>query len=116
LAGIGFVLAGVPTAGLWAFLCLLLAVIQVGISPVVIPIIIFMFYKASTFTSSILAVWLVIAMLSDNILKPSFLGRGLPVPMLVIFLGAIGGFMPMGFLGLFIGALILSIGYKLFET
>jgi predicted PurR-regulated permease PerM len=116
LAGIGFVLAGVPAAGLWAFLCLLLAIIQVGIGPVVIPIIIFMFYKASTLTASILAVWLVLAMLSDNFLKPILLGRGAPVPMPVIFLGAIGGFMSMGFLGLFIGALILSIGYKLFET
>jgi len=55
-------------------------------------------------------------MLSDNVLKPILLGRGAPVPMPVIFLGAIGGFMSMGFLGLFVGALVLSVGYKLFET
>ena len=75
-----------------------------------------MFYKANILTAAILNVWLVLVMLSDNVLKPILLGRGAPVPMPVIFLGAIGGFMSMGFLGLFIGALILSIGYKLFET
>jgi predicted PurR-regulated permease PerM len=116
LAGIGFAVAGVPAAGLWAFLCLLLAIVQIGIAPIAIPIIIFMFYKANTFTAAILTVWLVLVMLSDNVLKPILLGRGAPVPMPVIFLGAIGGFMSMGFLGLFIGALILSVGYKLFET
>lgn len=115
LAGIGFAVAGVPAAGLWAFLCLLLAIVQIGIAPIVIPIIIFMFYKTSTLTAVILAVYLVLVLLSDNFLKPILLGRGAPVPMPVIFLGAIGGFMSMGFLGLFVGALILSVGYKLFE-
>ena len=116
LAGIGFAVAGVPAAGLWAFLCLLLAIVQIGIGPIVIPIIIFMFYKANTFTAAILTVWLVLVMLSDNVLKPILLGRGAPVPMPVIFLGAIGGFMSMGFLGLFVGALVLSVGYKLFKA
>ena len=51
---------------------------------------------------------------SDNILKPILLGQGAPVPMLVIFLGVIGGFMLSGFIGLFTGAIIMSIGYKLF--
>ena len=115
-AGIGFAVADVPAAGLWCFLCLLLAIIQVGVAPIVIPIIIFMFYKANTLTAVILAFWLVLVMLSDNVLKPILLGRGAPVPMPVIFLGAIGGFMSMGFLGLFVGAMILSVGYKLFET
>jgi predicted PurR-regulated permease PerM len=54
-------------------------------------------------------------MLSDNFLKPILLGRGAPVPMLVIFLGSIGGFISMGFIGLFIGAVILSLSFKLFR-
>ena len=54
--------------------------------------------------------------LLDNFLKPILLGRGAPVPMLVIFLGAIGGFLSMGFIGLFVGAVILSIGFKLFQA
>ena len=61
-------------------------------------------------------VWLILVMLSDNFLKPILLGRGAPVPMLVVFLGSIGGFISMGFIGLFIGAVILSLGFKLFQA
>jgi predicted PurR-regulated permease PerM len=85
LAGMGFMVAGVPGAGVWAFLCLFLAIIQIGIAPVAIPVIIYMFYNASTLTAELLMVWLILVMLSDNFLKPILLGRGAPVPMLVIF-------------------------------
>jgi len=57
---------------------------------------------------------LLVAGLSDNILKPILLGKGAPVPMLVIFIGVIGGFIFSGFIGLFTGAIVMSIGYKLF--
>ena len=116
LAGMGFAVAGVPGAGVWAFLCLFLAIIQIGIAPVAIPVIIFMFYRADTLTAGLLMVWLILVMLSDNFLKPILLGRGAPVPMLVVFLGSIGGFISMGFIGLFIGAVILSLGFKLFQV
>jgi len=105
--------AGVPGAGLWAFLCLFLAIIQIGIFPVVIPVIIYMFSSADTFTAGLLTGWLILVSLLDNFLKPILMGRGAPVPMIVIFLGAIGGFLSMGFMGLFVGAVILSIGFKL---
>jgi predicted PurR-regulated permease PerM len=108
--------AGVPAAGLWAFICLFLAIIQIGIFPVVLPVIIYMFYSADTLTAGLLTGWLILVSLLDNFLKPILLGRGAPVPMLVIFLGAIGGFLSMGFIGLFIGAVILSIGFKLLRV
>ena len=116
LAGIGFWVAGVPAAGLWAFICLFLAIIQIGLFPVVIPVVIYMFYSADTSTAGLLTGWLILVSLLDNFLKPILLGRGAPVPMLVIFLGAIGGFLSMGFIGLFVGAVILSIGFKLFQA
>lgn len=116
LAGMGFMVSGVPGAGIWAFLCLLLAIIQIGIAPVAIPVIIYMFYSADTLTAGLLTVWLILVMLSDNFLKPILLGRGAPVPMLVVFLGSIGGFISMGFVGLFVGAVILSLGFKLFRA
>ena len=116
LAGTGFFVAGVPAPGLWAFLCLFLAIIQIGIFPVVIPVIIYMFSSADTFTAGLLTGWLIIVSLLDNFLKPILMGHGAPVPLLVIFLGAIGGFISMGFIGLFVGAVILSIGFKLFRV
>ena len=115
LAGIGFAIAGIPAAGLWTFFCLIFAIIQIGVGPIVIPAIIYLFYTADLTTAIIFLIWGIIIMVSDNILKPLLLGRGAPVPMLVVFLGSIGGFIATGFLGLFLGAVILSLGYKLFD-
>ncbi len=114
MAGIGFFIAGVPFAGLWTILSLILAIVQVGVGPIAIPVAIYMFSVSDTTTAVILAIWLGITLVSDNVLKPILLGRNAPAPMLVIFLGAIGGFIYNGFIGLFLGAIILTIGYKLF--
>ena len=114
MAGLGFFIAGVPYAGVWTVACLFFAVIQVGAGPVAIPVMIYMFSATDTLTAVLLAIWLVITLISDNILKPLLLGRGAPAPMLVVFLGAIGGFIASGILGLFLGAVILTLGYKLF--
>ncbi|MGL2993210.1 AI-2E family transporter [Flavobacterium sp. TSSA_36] len=113
MAGIGFFVAGVPFAGLWSVACLVLAVIQIGIGPIAIPIAIYMFSVSDTTTAILLSIWLLVTLLIDNVLKPILLGKNAPVPMLVVFLGAIGGFMLSGFLGLFLGAVVLTIGYKL---
>jgi len=114
MAGLGFSIAGVPYAALWTVGCLFFAIIQVGAGPIAIPIAIYMFSYTDTLTAVLLAIWLAITLISDNILKPLLLGRGAPAPMLVVFLGAIGGFITSGFLGLFLGAVVLTIGYKLF--
>lgn len=115
LASIGFFVAGVPAAGLWAVISLVLAIVQIGVGPVVIPLIIYMFSTSDTLTASLFMGWSIMVLLIDNVLKPLLLGRGAPVPMLVIFLGSIGGFITSGFIGLFLGAVILSLTYKLAE-
>jgi predicted PurR-regulated permease PerM len=113
LAGLGFLAAGVPAAGLWAFLCLLLSVIQIGIFPITVPAIIYVFATGDTTTAVIFLVWNLMVGSLDNVLKPLLLGRGVNVPMAVIFVGAIGGFLASGIIGLFIGAVILVLGYEL---
>jgi predicted PurR-regulated permease PerM len=114
MAGLGFFIAGVPAAGLWTLFCLILAIVQIGVGPVALGVVIYMFATADILTASLLAAWTLVVMLSDNILKPILLGRGAPVPMLVVFLGSVGGFIASGFIGLFLGPVILSLGYKLF--
>jgi predicted PurR-regulated permease PerM len=52
--------------------------------------------------------------LSDNVLKPLLMGHGSSVPMLVLFMGSLGGFITGGILGLFVGAVVLSLGYTVF--
>ncbi len=116
MAGIGFFVAGIPFAGLWTILCLILAIVQIGAAPVAIPAIIYAFSAHSTLSATVFTIWMLIVLFIDNILKPILLGRGAPAPMLVIFLGAIGGFISHGFIGLFLGAVILTLAYKLFDT
>ena len=113
-AGLGLVAAGVPAAGLWALLCMVLAVIQLPTLIVLLPVTYYVSTVSSTFVTVAFLVWSLLVGLSDNVLKPILLGRGSEVPMLVIFLGAIGGFMTTGIIGLFIGSIVLSVGYKLF--
>ena len=114
LAGLGFIVAGVPAAGLWAILCLLLSVLQIGIALVVTPIIIYMFDTADTFTAVAFLIWIIPVTFIDTVLKPILLSRGVKTPMVIIFMGAIGGFLASGIVGLFIGAVILSLSYELF--
>jgi len=113
LAGIGFFVAGVPAAGLWALLCLLLSVAQIGVLPILLPIIIYLFNTADLAVAIGFLIWSIPVALVDNILKPLLLGRGLKTPMIVIFMGAIGGFLTSGIIGLFIGAVVLALGWEL---
>ena len=114
LAGAGFFLASVPHAGIWCLIALVLAVIQVGTSLVIVPVIIYLFTTGNPLFAGLWSVYFVIVIFSDNVLKPWLLGKGAEVPMLVIFIGVLGGFFLSGFIGLFTGAIVLSIGYKLF--
>ena len=114
LAGLGCLVVGVPGAGLWAILVLLIAVVQLPTILVLGPIIAYVFFTSSTITAVLFAIWSVLVGISDTFLKPLLLGRGVDVPMLVIFIGAIGGFITSGIIGLFVGAIIFTAGYKLF--
>lgn len=113
LIGLGFLVAGVPHAGIWSLLCLFLAVMQLPPLVVVVPVVFYVFSTASTPVAVVFLIWEMAASMSDNFLKPILLARGVEVPMLVIFMGAIGGFVMSGFIGLFIGAVVLSLGYEL---
>ncbi len=116
LIGLGLFVAGVPHAGLWALLCLMLAVIQLPPFLVLIPIISYVFSSESTAVSIAFTIWMMLAGLSDNVLKPILLSRGLELPMVVIFMGSVGGFVLSGFIGLFVGAVVLALGYELFQV
>ena len=114
LVGIGFFVVGVPGAGLLSILAMALGVVQVPVILITLPAIIWAFAVKSTTVAIIFMIWSVIAGLSDAVLKPMMIGHGLEVPMPVILLGVIGGVMAYGLVGLFIGAVVLAVGYVLF--
>jgi predicted PurR-regulated permease PerM len=111
--GAVFMLAGVPLPGLWAFAVLIIAVLQVPTAIVIIPVVIYLFAAKTLLPAILWTILLLLIGLSDNILKPLLMGKGSTVPMLVIFIGAIGGFIFSGLIGLFTGAIVLSVGYNL---
>lgn len=115
LAAVGLAIAGVPGAGLWALLAMIVAVIQLPPILILGPIIPWVFANNdSTAIAIFFAIWSLVVSGSDGFLKPMFLGRGVKVPMLVILIGAIGGMLRSGVIGLFIGPVILAIAYELF--
>ncbi|WP_441241793.1 AI-2E family transporter [Tardiphaga sp. 768_D3_N2_1] len=113
LAGIGFKMAGIPSAGLLAFAVMLLAIIQIGGAIVLLPVIIWIWMDKDFTTALLLTVYLGLVGVLDNILKPLVMGRGLTTPTLVIFIGVIGGTLAHGIVGLFIGPIVLSVAWEL---
>jgi predicted PurR-regulated permease PerM len=107
-------LMGVPLAPLWAIIIMFLTIIQLPALIIIGPIIAYVFSYAEGTPATIFAVYMLLVGASDGVLKPMLMGRGVDIPMLVILIGAIGGMMLMGMLGLFIGAVILALAYKLF--
>ena len=116
LAAIGLVAIGMPAAGLFAGAILILAIVQ--LPPIIImgPIAIWYFSVAEGMPATIFLVYAFIVSMSDAFLKPMLLGRGVETPMLVILIGAIGGMITQGIVGLFIGAVVLALGYELFTA
>ena len=115
LIGIGFVIKGVPGAGLLALAVLLLGIMQLPASLVTIPVIIFVFATDGVSTGNVaFAVYIFVAGLVDNVLKPMVLGRGVAVPMPVVLIGALGGMISGGVIGLFVGPVALAVAYQLF--
>lgn len=114
LIALGLFVAGIPGAALWSAIILVLAIAQLPALIVVAPIMVYVWSTADTTTAAIFTVYQLLAGASDNVLKPLLMGRGLDIPMPVILIGAIGGMIMSGIIGLFIGAVVLSIWYKLF--
>ena len=113
LAGIGLKLAGVPHAGVLAFAVLVLAILQIGSAIVLFPVIIWIWATKDFAVALPLTIYLLVVGLADNIIKPLLMGRGLSTPMLVIFIGVLGGMIAHGILGLFVGPIILAVAWQL---
>ena len=116
--GLGFVLCGIPMPGVLALIVMFMAIMQIPALLIALPLIAYLWMGSdgSAVANSIFTVWFIVAALSDNFMKPILLGRGVDAPMPVILIGALGGMVAAGFIGLFLGAVLLAVGYKLFMS
>jgi predicted PurR-regulated permease PerM len=113
LIGIGLKFAGFAHAGLIAFLVLVLSIVQIGPSIVLLPCVIWIWMTKDFATALFMTIYLVVVGLADNVLKPLLMGRGLTTPMPVMFIGLLGGTIAHGIIGLFIGPIVLAVGWEL---
>ena len=117
LVGVALLIAGIPAAGILAMIVLVIGIAQVPALIVTLPVIIYIWASGDYGTGAAVidSVLLLVAGMSDNVLKPMMLGRGVDVPMPIILFGALGGMASGGILGLFVGATVLAIGYTIFN-
>jgi len=117
LLGFGFILAGIPAPGILALITLFLGILQVPAMVVALPSIAYVWWTGGddgNLVNIALTVYFLISMLADNVLKPIMLGRGVEAPMPVILIGAMGGMISFGIIGLFTGPVILATAYVVF--
>jgi predicted PurR-regulated permease PerM len=116
LVGLCLLVAGVPLAGVLAVIVLVLGIAQVPALIVTLPAIAYLWMSGGygTGEAALYSVLLFVAGMADNVLKPLMLGRGVDAPMPVILLGALGGMAAGGIVGLFVGAVLLALGYQIF--
>ena len=115
LAGAGLAAAGIPFAGLLTALILLLCIAQIGPAIVLIPAVIWLFWKDAAGWGTALAIWTVVVAVLDNVLRPILIRRGADLPLLLIFAGVIGGLIAFGIVGLFVGPVVLAVTYTLLK-
>jgi predicted PurR-regulated permease PerM len=117
LIGLALLIAKVPSAGLLSLIALILGIAQIPALLITLPAIIYIWSSGSYSNTAAIAYTIVLLLcgMADNALKPLMLGRGVKVPMPVILLGALGGMASGGILGMFVGAMVLALGYEIFK-
>jgi predicted PurR-regulated permease PerM len=107
---------GVPYAAVLSALCFMLCIAQLGPALVLIPAVIWMYWSGAAIPATILLVCTVIAQAMDNVLRPVLIRRGVDLPLLLILVGVIGGLVAFGLIGIFLGPMVLAVGYTLLDA
>jgi predicted PurR-regulated permease PerM len=116
LAGIGFLMAGIPAPVLLAAVIFILGLAQLPPFLVMAPAVIWLYWKGDPVWGTVLLVWTIVVGAMDNIVRPILIRKGVDLPLLLILTGVIGGLIAFGILGLFIGPVVLAVTYRLLEA
>jgi predicted PurR-regulated permease PerM len=116
LGGVGLAIAGVPFATLLTAIMFVLGIAQIGVWPVMFGAVIWMFWMGDTVWATFLLVWSMPVVIIDNFIRPLLIKRGADMPILLIFVGVIGGLLGFGLVGIFVGPVVLSVAYTLLNA
>jgi predicted PurR-regulated permease PerM len=113
MAGIGFLIAGVPGAALLGLLTFFLSIVPMGPPLIWLPAALWLFSRGSVGWGIFMLIWGVGVSSVDNVIKPWLISRGTDLPFILILFGVLGGAMAFGFVGVFLGPTLLAVGYRL---
>jgi predicted PurR-regulated permease PerM len=116
LGGIGLAIAGVPFPAVLTAVMFMLAVAQVGPIPVLAPAVGWLYWSGSSGWGTFLVLWTVVVGTMDNLVRPILIKKGADLPLLLIFAGVIGGLIAFGLIGIFVGPVVLAVGYTLLDA
>jgi hypothetical protein len=116
LAGLGLALVGVPAVALLTALMFLLALAQIGVIPVLLPAVIWLYWSGQIGWAIGLLIWTVVVSTMDNFMRPWLIKKGADLPFLLIFVGVVGGLIAFGLIGIFVGPVVLAVTYTLFDA
>jgi predicted PurR-regulated permease PerM len=113
LTAVGLAVAGIPNAGALGAVAFVLCVAQLGPGLILIPAIIWLYWSGHPGWGTALLIWSLPVLAMDNVIRPFLIRRGSRLPLLLIFIGVIGGLLAFGVIGLFIGPVVLAVTYTL---
>lgn len=116
VAGIGLAVCGVPYAVVLTVSMFVLAIAQIGPAPVLVPAVIWMYWIGDTGWATVLLLWSLVALSFDNFLRPILIKRSADLPLLLIFVGVIGGLLAFGLIGIFVGPVVLAVAFTLLQA
>ena len=116
VGGAGLAIAGVPFAAVLTALMFLLAVAQIGAAIVLVVPVISLYWSGHAGWGAFLLVVMVITATIDNIVRPILIKKGADLPLLLIFVGVIGGLVTFGLVGIFVGPVVLAVSYTLLNA
>jgi predicted PurR-regulated permease PerM len=107
---------GVPFAVVLTAVMFFLAIVQVGVGPVLLCAVAWLYWTGDTTWGTVLLVWALFVLPIDNFLRPILIKQGVDLPMLLVIAGVIGGLLAFGLIGIFVGPVVLAVAYTLFTT
>ncbi len=116
LSGIGLAVAGVPSAILLTAIVFVLCLCQLGPGLVLLPAIVWLFWRGDVLSGGVLLVFAIVILPLDNLLRPILIRKGADIPLVLVFIGVIGGLLALGVIGLFIGPVILAVANTLLKS
>lgn len=116
LTGIALWAAGVPGAALLGGLALVLCLAQIGPLFILLAAIAWLYWSHQTTAATVLAIVSIGLVSMDNVLKPILITRGGNLPLLLVFVGVIGGMLSFGLIGIFIGPVVLAVAWTLLQS